>query len=108
MFVIGVICLVPVTIHASLPSQRTKQLRTEEAKESLIRSLGVAMFTEREAIISVRGDSQLQTFQGKITQLDKQLRNIRVENKDEYTWIPFEDVMKIEIIIDDHIVGIFK
>jgi hypothetical protein len=69
--------------------------------ESLIRDLGVAMFTEKTAVITVWSEEEDLTFVGKITTLDKLTRTIRVESVDEYTWIPFDDVLNIDIIVED-------
>ncbi|MEF3303863.1 hypothetical protein [Paenibacillus sp. GYB003] len=68
--------------------------------EENIRSLAVAMFTEKEAIVTVRGDLEAQTIQGRITKLDKERKRIKIENADEYCWVDFPDVAGIEIVID--------
>lgn len=68
--------------------------------EENIRSLAVAMFTEKVAIITVRSDMEHQTIQGRITQLDKQTKTIKIENEEEYCWIHFPDVAGIELVVD--------
>lgn len=68
--------------------------------EEKIRSLAVAMFTEREAVVTVRSDTEPQTIQGRITKLDKERKRIKIENAEEYCWIDFPDVDGIELILD--------
>lgn len=80
---------------------RTSPEKDERAIESLIRSLAVAMFTERETVVTVWTEYEDQTFRGKITELDKLHRTIRIENEEEYTWVQFDDVTDIEIITAD-------
>ncbi|TMV46589.1 YolD-like family protein [Paenibacillus mesophilus] len=68
--------------------------------EENIRSLAVAMFTEKVAIVTVRGDSEHQTIQGRITKLDKERKRIKIENAEEYCWVDFPDVAGIELVLD--------
>ncbi|WP_282940769.1 YolD-like family protein [Paenibacillus sp. RC67] len=81
--------------------KRKRPEKDEQELESLIRTLAVAIFTERENIVTVWSEYEDQTFRGKITELDKVHRTIRIENEEEYTWIQFDDVMDIEIITSD-------
>ncbi|WP_158606389.1 YolD-like family protein [Paenibacillus ginsengarvi] len=81
-------------IHTDSTDRRSRQ------HEETIRSLAVAMFTEKEAIVTVRGDSEAQTIQGRITKLDKERKRIKIENAFEYCWIDFPDVTGIELILD--------
>ncbi|SFL06177.1 YolD-like protein [Paenibacillus sp. 1_12] len=80
-----------------------KRIRPENDKhalDSLIRTLAVAMFTERETVVTVWSDYEDQMFRGKITKLDKVHKTIRIENEEEYAWVPIEDVTNMEIVID--------
>lgn len=77
-------------------SPETDPLQYEEN----IRCLAVAMFTEREAIVTVHGDTEKQTFQGRITKLDKARKRIMIENAKEYCWVDFPDVTGIELVLD--------
>ncbi|MDF2650895.1 MAG: YolD-like protein [Paenibacillus sp.] len=65
-----------------------------------IRSLAVAMFTEKDAIVTVRCEMDLQKIQGRITQVDKYNKTIKIENAQEYCWIRFPDITGIELVID--------
>jgi predicted RNA-binding protein len=73
---------------------------TDRQHEENIRSLAVAMFTEKVAIVTVKGDLEHQTIQGRITKLDKERKRIKIENAEEYCWVDFPDVAGIELVLD--------
>ncbi|MCZ8511321.1 YolD-like family protein [Paenibacillus filicis] len=79
-------------------TRRSRPVRDDRTLESLIHCLGIAMFLEKEAVVTVWSDFEDQTFQGNITKLDKQLKSIKIQNKNEYAWVDFEQVLKIEIV----------
>ncbi|UUZ85738.1 YolD-like family protein [Paenibacillus sp. P26] len=72
--------------------------RDKEALQTMIRKLGMAMFMEKEAVVTVWTDVEDQTIQGMITKLDKERKSIKIENEKEYTWVPFDHVLSIEIV----------
>lgn len=71
----------------------------EQAFESITRALGVALFTEKEVIVTVWSEEEDQSIRGKITKFDRTSRRFRVENAEEYSWISFHDVRSIDLII---------
>jgi hypothetical protein len=80
---------------------RTKPFLDKQVLEEIIRSLAVAMFTEKETIVTVWSEYEDQTFRGKLTKLDKRLNEIKIENDEEYSWIHFHDIVNIEIVVND-------
>lgn len=89
------------TTYIKKTDTRPRPEKDEQAMEALIRTLAVAIFTERETIITVWSEYEEQSFRGIITELDKVHRTIRIENNEEYSWIPLEDVLDMVIITDD-------
>ncbi|MDF2964433.1 MAG: hypothetical protein K0S39_6168 [Paenibacillus sp.] len=82
-------------------ASRTMLSLDERRIEEIIRSLAVAMFTEKDTVVTVWSEFEDQTFRGQITKLDQKFRKIKIENDEEYSWIDFDDIVNIEIIIDE-------
>lgn len=99
-------CKIPVEYRAAdsstgaRSSARRRPDLDDRQYEENIRSLAVALFTESEAVVTVWGDEEDQTIQGRITKLDKELKRIKVENEWEYSWIDFTDVAGIRLLLD--------
>ncbi|PYI54511.1 YolD-like family protein [Paenibacillus flagellatus] len=90
----------PVSFPIDSGSARRAPAIDDLQYEENIRSLAVALFTERETIVTVWGDGEDQSIQGRITKLDKERRRIKIENAAEYSWIDFADVIGIELLVD--------
>ncbi|MDF2659535.1 MAG: YolD-like protein [Paenibacillus sp.] len=93
-------CMAVDSSTAARSSARRMPDLDDRQYEENIRSLAVALFTESEAIVTVWGDEEEQTIQGRITKLDKERKRIKIENEWEYSWIDFANVADIRLLLD--------
>lgn len=94
------VCTAADNSTTALHSVRRRPILDDQQYEENIRSLAVALFTENEAVVTVWGDEEDQTIQGRIIKLDKERKRIKIENEWEYSWIDFADVAGIRLLVD--------
>lgn len=79
-------------------SMLDRPMLNETKYEEIIRTMGVAIFSELLVEVSIWSDYGLQKIIGKIPKVSPVTKQIQVENDEEYAWIGIEDIMDIILL----------
>jgi hypothetical protein len=97
--------MLPEHKEAILDNNRTilkkrKPLIDFEEQESFTRLLAFSLWEKQKVTIVLYGEFHDQEYTGVATKIDQQKRMIRMESTEDYTWIHFDDIVKIECPVD--------
>jgi hypothetical protein len=69
----------------------------EQEQEDIARGIGYSYGTKQPVSFILYGEFEDRTLTGVVTKVDQQLKRIKVEFGEEWEWVNFKDIIKVEL-----------